>query len=271
MKLYIFIVIFFVPACPLYAIINGSFEQADLNDSNKPLGWQIDPNGVPPQVLGTFSTQPYYPGQIYNLVDINAFDGQHFITLRCGKDQAEPSFSKLTQIIDVNAGQSIIGAYFFATTDYLTWNDRATIELEPEDACSILSRIILAYTDVRIVGDHSVMSNWATFKHTFDSNSAGRYKLSLKVENVNDQQLSSFFAVDVLKICPPGDINGDCKVDFLDFTLLADQWLNDCDTQTWCNDTDTDHSHKVDIGDLVVLAANWLIDCNRAPDDPVCE
>jgi hypothetical protein len=57
---------------------------------------------------------------------------------------------------------------------------------------------------------------------------------------------------------PAGDINGDCHVDFFDFAWLAEQWLNACDSLTWCNDSDINHSGKVDFSDLSILTGNWL-------------
>jgi hypothetical protein len=76
-----------------------------------------------------------------------------------------------------------------------------------------------------------------------------------------------------LRPCPyilQGDINGDCIVDFYDYALLADEWLNTCSSPYWCDDGDIDHSTAVDLLDLELLSQNWLIDCQETPSDPKC-
>jgi probable HAF family extracellular repeat protein len=67
-----------------------------------------------------------------------------------------------------------------------------------------------------------------------------------------------------------GNINNDCKVDFFDFALLANQWFNNCDGSNRCNHADIDQSGKVDFGDLWAIGRNWLIDCGLSPDNAAC-
>ncbi len=53
-------------------------------------------------------------------------------------------------------------------------------------------------------------------------------------------------------VCPPGDLNGDCRVDHLDLALLAAQWLSEP------NDIHRPKSDGViDAVDLAVLANHW--------------
>jgi hypothetical protein len=250
-------------------ILNGSFEA----DPNTPLFWGA--NGNAPEILTSFSTAPYYPDEIYRLVDIVPFEGQYFVMIQCGSRDSY-CFSELTQRVTINAGQSITGAFFFATTDYLTWNDRATIKLK--DPCSVLPEILLAYKDVNSIGDHNSMSGWETFSHDVNEAEAGCYVLTLRVENIGDCYLTSFLAVDALEIVPKqgcpyaleGDINSDCVVNFYDFTFLANQWLNDC-TPTPCSaDINPTPNGTVDFGDLAIMAGNWLIDCHAEPGNPAC-
>jgi len=56
--------------------------------------------------------------------------------------------------------------------------------------------------------------------------------------------------------CPytlEGDINVDCKVDYFDIKEIADQWLS-----------------PYDFIDFALMAKNWLIDCDMTPNDPAC-
>ena len=59
--------------------------------------------------------------------------------------------------------------------------------------------------------------------------------------------------------CPVADLTGDCFVNFDDYTLLAEWWLEDCNSlNNWCARGDFYHSGQVDENELVILAFNWL-------------
>ncbi len=251
-------------------ILNGSFE-ADQNDPN--FSWQS--SGCAPATLQTFSTLAH--GSNVD-VTIGPDDGQYFVLLHSGGGTRETNYGQLTQRITVNTGESITGAYFFSTSDWVPpWNDTATIKLVP-DPCSGLTEILLAHKDVNSVGSYGSMPGWATFSCTFTDANAGSYTLTLRVEDVQDNAYASYLAVDALKIVPKpgcpyvleGDIDGNCKVDFFDLDLLASEWLNNCDSSTWCNNCDINQSSMVDFADFAIMAKNWLIDCYAEPGNPAC-
>jgi hypothetical protein len=52
--------------------------------------------------------------------------------------------------------------------------------------------------------------------------------------------------------CPPGDFNEDCRVDFADLLLLAEQWLTPADTPADMND-----NGYVDAADLALFGQQW--------------
>ena len=54
--------------------------------------------------------------------------------------------------------------------------------------------------------------------------------------------------------CPPGDVDGDCRVDWADLDLLSDQWLTPPDSEADLNGDD-----KVDLDDFRFLAADWRV------------
>jgi len=239
-------------------ILSGSFEhEGDPNTLWYPAGpWvasdhESDANAIDPEILQTYS----HLDKDGNLVTIEPVDGQYFVMLICGGSSDPyrpgvpqiPDYGRLTQIIDVNAGQNIIGAYFFATVDwYPPFNDTATIKLIPADPCSGLTEILLAYIDVNSVvyyrgeyGAGGCMNGWARFVRTIDTNEAGSYILELLVQDTEDDDVPSFLAVDNLTITEgpvepwcnyilAGDINNDCKVDFFDYAIMLENWLIDC-------------------------------------------
>ncbi len=58
---------------------------------------------------------------------------------------------------------------------------------------------------------------------------------------------------------PSADITGDCCVDYEDFAIVGEWWLQDCNSfNSFCGGADFDLSSKVDANDLAILAADWL-------------
>jgi hypothetical protein len=200
------------------------------------------------------------------------FDGQHFVLLKSDDREVLANFSQISQRIVVLPGQRITGVYFFSTGDYMPYNDTAMIKLIP-DPCSNpnFAEIMLAHRSVEEVGSFQTMQGWEVFTHDFNDGDAGEYTLILRVEDMFDRIYTSRLAVDAVKLCylPPGDINGDCMVNFYDFAFLANQWLNDCN-ETHCDKADINQSFKVDFGDLMILATNWLINCDATPNEQAC-
>jgi len=63
---------------------------------------------------------------------------------------------------------------------------------------------------------------------------------------------------------PTGDFNHDCSVDFLDYAVLAGEWLNEtdpCDPNLMCDLHSPDYG-VIDFRDFAVYAEDW--DCNMA-------
>jgi hypothetical protein len=57
-----------------------------------------------------------------------------------------------------------------------------------------------------------------------------------------------------------GDLNNDCRADFLDFALFGTQWANTgCSApMRWCAGADFDGNRSVGILDLANFAEHWL-------------
>jgi bacillopeptidase F len=55
------------------------------------------------------------------------------------------------------------------------------------------------------------------------------------------------------------DLNRDQHIDFTDFSLLGDQWLeNGCGPADWCGRADTDRNSEVGLSDMLRLSIYWL-------------
>jgi len=57
--------------------------------------------------------------------------------------------------------------------------------------------------------------------------------------------------------CPAGDLNGDCRVDFLDLQVFTGQWLEPSGSGVETNYADLDGADGVNMSDLALLVRNW--------------
>jgi len=57
--------------------------------------------------------------------------------------------------------------------------------------------------------------------------------------------------------CPAGDLNGDCRIDFLDVQLLTGQWLEPSGSDPETSYADLDGADGVNMSDLALLVGNW--------------
>jgi len=69
--------------------------------------------------------------------------------------------------------------------------------------------------------------------------------------------LTLFLIVSVKAVCPTGDLNGDCKVNFLDISVFAEQWLQPSDTSSEPNYADLDGVGGVNMSDFALLTKHW--------------
>ncbi|MGD2093659.1 MAG: chitobiase/beta-hexosaminidase C-terminal domain-containing protein, partial [Phycisphaerales bacterium] len=69
--------------------------------------------------------------------------------------------------------------------------------------------------------------------------------------------LSALFIGAVKADCPKGDLNGDCKVDFLDISVFAEQWLEPSDSDSDTNFADFDGVDGVNVSDFALLVSQW--------------
>ena len=59
--------------------------------------------------------------------------------------------------------------------------------------------------------------------------------------------------------CPSAELSGDYFVNFEDYAVLAQWWLEDCNSSnSFCAGADFDLSGQVDMKDLAILAGDWL-------------
>jgi len=57
--------------------------------------------------------------------------------------------------------------------------------------------------------------------------------------------------------CPAGDLNGDCRIDFLDVQIFAGQWLEPSGSGAESSIADLDGADGVNMSDLALLVSHW--------------
>ena len=57
---------------------------------------------------------------------------------------------------------------------------------------------------------------------------------------------------------PVADLDLDRGVDFVDFNIFTNQWLDDCNSPDWCYGSDINKSGSVNFVDFAIFAKHWL-------------
>ncbi len=254
-------------------IINGGFEDIEPNvmlDFDPPSGWERENYAaVMEQFIPNPSEGNVENWQIDIQVGLRSVEGDSFVVLSSGDIQPDPPSASIQQYVFVYAGETISGYYFFGTSDYLSYNDYATIKLVPYDSNSGLRDLTIVYVDVEEVGDYNSTAGWVPFEYTFSSGEGGAYHQILSVTDMRDRVYPSYLAADYMRLCEHpayGDINRDCRVDFRDLSWLASDWMQDCSDPNYLADpnnncsygTDIDNNGPVDANDLMLMSDYWL-------------
>lgn len=229
-------------------------------------------------------------------------NGRFFVLLGTGPtyDDRDQYHSTLSQLVVLNPGDVVCGYYFFGTCDYKPFVDTAfaklidphfnfTIEpslsletyedgsfknpdlIPPTDLIHPSNGIELFRISVSDVGDFRATEGWQRFYYRYSGTQTKTFQLIFQVRDALDKYLSSYLALDNIRICRNvpaiGDINQDCHVDMLDLVTVASNWLVQCALQTDpntgqisenCLQSDLNGDGLVDAADLTVLAENWL-------------
>jgi hypothetical protein len=228
------------------------------------------------------------------------YSGNFFLLLSTGGDggalrDEQVKGSSVSQNVYLSQGDTIIGAYFFGTTDYMPYNDYGQISLvlagDPNDYPNSLASFIIpeSYCDVDMVGNYqstepghpesdfsATTDGWVPFSYTIsEPNLVGPYRIVCEVVDFNDRVFNSYYAVDGLRICrggkPLSDLNSDCEVNLIDYSILSEAWLSFCpddpngidpndiaDPNIPCQLADIDNSWFVDPNDLATMSFEWL-------------
>ena len=108
-------------------------------------------------------------------------------------------------------------------------------------------------------------SNFICASFTFDSETWDLEISSTPFDNIIIDTRNALLGFDVapeypLPTCQFTDLNADCRVDTIDFSLFAQHWRRtDCSSDDgFCNGADIDADGSVNFSDFVLLADDWL-------------
>lgn len=154
---------------------NPGFETGDTT------GWtETVPGGASINVVTSFTSDA---GTVYNPPD-----GYYFAEL---KTDGPGEITKLTQSMDVSAGDTVSGWAFYDAQDYMPFNDTAEVVILDNTMAVVAS---LFYSDTAAVGDYGE-TPWTPWSHTFAS--AGIYYVEARVTNSLDSILDSYIGLDM--------------------------------------------------------------------------
>ena len=253
-------------------IFNGNFEQCI---DTCPTGWEFENFASCRNIF----TPVFENGQTHRIDWFNLttkpYEGEKFLVLSTGDIGAdsETSYGRVTQQIELQAGDVFRGAYLFGTGDYYGWNDYANILLTPTDPNSSLRQIILVDISVQDIGDYRSTESWQVFETQILPAQAGEYYIDCGVFDRNDMIFKSYLMLDGFycgRDGMAGDFDGNCTINFLDIAHFSQIYGTDCnDPNTNCTYTDCTgevHSYDlnndlvIEINDLEPAVVNWLWD-----------
>jgi len=303
-----------------YTLDNGLFECGDtaltIYNFTPPIYWERKPDPdsyifnltvpidcyvglhdyfAPPSANSNWTIQYPFEGNTFAVISTGGFntkDGQTRIS------DSDINGSMISQKVFLSEGDTIIGAYFFGTDDYHPYYDWGRISMhlaaaDPNDYPDSLTSYVIpgTYCDVKTVGNYlstldfsPETDGWIPFSHTVEPNQVGPYFLTCEVFDKGDDIVNSYYAVDGLRICrggkPISDLNDDCNVNLLDYSIISEAWLTFCpdipiddpnfpgdpndfpppvtNPDTPCQLADIDNNWFVELCDLYIMFEEWL-------------
>jgi hypothetical protein len=309
------------------ALDNGLFECGDPNNLtpygteynfNPPIYWERIPHpdntfkeecfaGLydcfePPESESQWTISTPYEGESFVLLSTGGFKSKEDTQPREIFDN-QILGSSISQKVYLSAGDTILGAYFFGTVDWIPYNDYGQIRFEmagdPNNYPNSLTSFVIpeSYCDVSLVGDRQstrespgafpqTTDGWISFSYTIEPNQVGIYDLICEVVDEGDDIYNSYYALDGLRICkggsPQGDLDQDCDVDLVDYSILSEVWMcfcpdppiddpnfpgdpndfppipSDPNLAAQCLLSDLDDSWYVDANDLIIMTSEWM-------------
>lgn len=231
---------------------NGSFEcYIDTNDF-RPCQWEAE--NFARSLTWLYPEELCFYGYVDNWrIDVNEglgpLQGYRLLVI---KSASGGHCSGVSKDFYVEGNRVIKGRYFFGTSDYLPYNDYATIRIIPTGP-NTNPAIELLYVDVNEIGNNSSMWGWGQF--SVEVNYGGWYRIEAKVCDAGDDVFDSFLVLDCVNFCNSfslGDLDFDCCVNFFDFSVFV-QYLD-------ANEpfSDLDQNGNVDLADMMVITDQWL-------------
>ncbi|MHC4062222.1 MAG: chitobiase/beta-hexosaminidase C-terminal domain-containing protein, partial [Planctomycetota bacterium] len=159
-------------------------------------------------------------------------------------------------------GENISPAYVPVSLSW-AWNETVTVDYNVTGGTAIagedysLAAGTLVFEPCEVTENISITIIEDDFKEDPDET------IEITLSNPTDAKLGSItqhtFVIlpPPARICPEGDLDGDCDVDFNDLDIFVGQWLEPPGSCSDFNCADLDDINGVDAHDYVLFAGNW--------------
>ena len=284
----------------LCQLANPNFEEGDPNSGwfTTPLNWQTDNYAALHSSFKPVLKQGHKDPNLVTWSIGSPSSGNLFLVLSTGDTEGLGSDPQLitmgrarSEEFFMAPGNTLYISYIFGTCDW--FQDTAEIRLVPTDpnnypnATEDIVLLSGTVTDTRgnpvpppNIADYSSSGNWKQISYEIEPGQQGPYAIECLVQDQGDDIYKSYLAVDNVRYCQSsqglGDINLDCTVNMIDYSIFASAWLATCtedpnspyydpnlficDPNIPLHESDFDNSFHVDSNDLMIFTDYWLED-----------
>jgi len=277
----------------LWTITDPNTSDPNVHDPNLPdpnvAMYNVDLQPIDPNTDNLLSqTIPFVPQANYR-VSIDVLTGE----FDSGSDAFVVTLGNETHTMPAYANTTISQLFTPTSGDTLTisWNNEGTINIDnvsvrctdpyPVDEFEIVFETL--GTEPNNIPAYGSTDGWVEFEYVIDEpGKVGPYLLQCEVVDFRDAVVNTYLAIDGFRICrggkPLSDLNDDCNVNLIDYSILSEAWLSFCpdppfydpnfyDPNDWppisdpnipCQLADLDNSWFVDPNDLDIMSYEWL-------------
>ena len=220
----------------LWTIADPNFGDPNSTDPNFPDPYvaRYNPNLLDPEVSTLSQTVPLVPHQTYS-VSMDVLTG----TFVSGSDVFSVTLGDEECTMTAYTVSTIAQEFTPTSGDTLTisWDNEGTVNIDNVSVKYIPSEnFTIVYNQVgqepNNIPARGSTEDWIPIEYEIGPNQVGSYLLRCEVKDIRDTIYNSYLAVDGLRICRNGrsvaDLDGDCDVDLLDYSVISQAWLTFC-------------------------------------------
>ncbi len=156
-------------------------------------------------------------------------------------------------VTDVKSSKTIVGKGYDSNINVAVNNKGNYPETFSVSVYADLRMIAKTQVTLPVGASKQIVFNWATARW-----STGKYAVSAVAETVSGEKNTedNKFVGGKVLVSTPGDLNGDLRVNFRDFTLLINDYIHARRHMDWNPNSDIDNDGQITMSDLRILMDN---------------